>query len=61
MQLVIGIVLGVAAGLAVGALVASRVAIGRRRAAAEQEIARMTADAERSADAIRREAQVEAK
>jgi len=61
MQLVIGIVLGVAAGLAVGALVASRVAIGRRRAAAEQEIARLTADAERSADAIRREAQVEAK
>ena len=61
MQLVIGIVLGVAAGLAVGALVASRVAIGRRRAAAEQEIERMAADAQRSADAIRREAQVEAK
>jgi ribonucrease Y len=61
MQLVIGILLGAAAGLAAGALVASRMAIGRRRAAADQEIERMTADAQRSADAIRREAQVEAK
>jgi ribonuclease Y len=61
MQLVIGILLGAAAGLALGALLGSRLAIGRRRAAAQEEIERTTADAKRSADAIRREAQVEAK
>jgi ribonucrease Y len=61
MQLVIGILVGVAAGLVVGIVAGSRVLLGRRRAAAQEAIQRMTTDAERAAEAIRREAQVEAR
>ncbi len=40
MLVVIGSLIGVVAGLVIGALVGSRVAIGRKRTAAEAEIAR---------------------
>jgi ribonuclease Y len=59
MLVVIGILIGVAVGLAVGIVVGSRVLIGRRVAAAQEEAERAVADARRAADAIRREAQVE--
>jgi ribonuclease Y len=59
MLVVIGSLIGVAAGLVVGALVGSRFALGRRRSAADAEIARSLDEAKRGAEAIRREAQVE--
>ena len=59
MLVVIGSLIGLAAGLVVGAVFGSRFAIGRRRAAADAEIARSLDEAKRGADAIRREAQVE--
>jgi ribonuclease Y len=59
MLVVIGILIGVAVGLAVGIVVGSRVLIGRRVAAAQEESERAVADARRTAEAIRREAQVE--
>jgi len=55
--LILGIVLGVLAG----ALVGTRVLGSRRLAAAETEHDRVTGEAARAADAIRREAQVEAR
>ncbi len=61
MLVLIGTLIGLAVGLAVGVIAGSRIVLGRRRAAAEQEIERMAADARRSAEAIRREAQVEAR
>jgi ribonucrease Y len=61
MLVLIGTLIGLAVGLAVGVIAGSRIALGRRRAAAEQEIERMAADARRGAEAIRREAQVEAR
>jgi hypothetical protein len=61
MLVVIGILIGVVAGLAVGVLVGSRVLMGRRQAAAQGEAERAVADATRAAEAIRREAQVEAR
>ena len=61
MLVFIGIVIGGLAGLAVGAVVGARFLMARRFAAAEQERDRLTADATRAAEAIRREAQVEAR
>ena len=61
MLVLIGTLIGLAVGLAVGVIAGSRIVLGRRRAAAEQEIERMAADARRDAEAIRREAQVEAR
>ncbi len=61
MLVTIGTLIGVAAGILIGALVGSRYAIGRKRTAAEAEIARNVAEATHSAEAIRREAQVEAR
>jgi ribonuclease Y len=55
--LILGIVLGVLAGLLFG----TRVLVSRRAAAAEAERERVTADAVRAAEAVRREAQVEAR
>jgi ribonuclease Y len=59
MLVVIGSLIGLVAGLVVGAVFGSRFAIGRRRAAADAEIARSLDEAKRGAEAIRREAQVE--
>jgi len=61
MLILIGILIGLVAGGAVGVVVGSSVAIGRRRAAADREIERLRGDAERASEAIRREAQVEAR
>ncbi len=62
MLVLIGIlVAGALLGVAVGVVAGSRIILRRRHAAAEGEIERRTADAARSADAIRREAQVEAR
>jgi len=61
MLTLIGILIGLAAGIAVGLVAGSRLVVGRRRRAAEEEIERTTADASRAAEAIRREAQVEAR
>ena len=58
---VIGIVLAAAIGLAVGVTAGVRVIAGRRLAEAERARERVTSDAERAAEAIRREAQVEAR
>ncbi len=55
--LILGIVLGVLAG----GLVGTRMLVTRRAAAAAAESDRVTTDAARAADAIRREAQVEAR
>jgi ribonuclease Y len=55
--LILGIVLGVLAGLLFG----TRVLVSRRAAAAEADRERVTADAVRAAEAVRREAQVEAR
>jgi ribonuclease Y len=60
MQLVVGIVVGLAIGGA-GAYVLTRVLLGGRVAAARQEQQQLFATAERDAEAIRREAQVEAR
>jgi ribonucrease Y len=61
MLIVIGILIGVALGLVVGATVGSRVLMGRRVVAAREETERLTEEADRAADAIRREAQVESR
>ncbi len=61
MLIVIGILIGVAVGLAVGATIGSRVLMGRRVLAAREETERLTEEARRAADAIRREAQVESR
>ena len=60
MQLVVGIVVGLAVGAAAAYVVARFVLSGRVRAAAEER-ERLLADAGRDAEAIRREAQVEAR
>jgi ribonucrease Y len=62
MAILIGLlILGVLVGLALGVLVGARLLATRRVAAAERERERLTADAHRAAEAIRREAQVEAR
>jgi ribonuclease Y len=61
MLTLIGIVIGLVAGAAVGLVAGSRLVVGRRRREAEVEIERTTADANRAAEAVRREAQVEAR
>ncbi len=61
MLVLIGILIGLAAGLMVGAIVGSQFAIGRKRTAAEAEIARNVAESTHAAEAVRREAQVEAR
>jgi ribonuclease Y len=60
MLLVVGILIGLAAGAA-GAYVIARLVLGNRLQAATEERDRLLADAERDAEAIRREAQVEAR
>ena len=55
------LVLGIALGLLVGLFAGTRLLVSRRAAAAERERVRLTAEAERAAEAIRREAQVEAR
>src|SRR5262245_5463013 len=60
MLLVLGILIGLAAGAA-GAYVVARVILGSRLQAATEERDRLLADAGRDAEAIRREAQVEAR
>jgi ribonuclease Y len=60
MLLVVGILIGLAVG-AVGAYVVARLVLGNRLQAATEESQRVLADAERDAEAIRREAQVESR
>lgn len=60
MQFVIGIVIGLLAG-AVAAVVVGRVVFARRLDDVRREGERATADAQRAAEAIRREAQIEAR
>jgi ribonuclease Y len=60
MQLAIGVLIGLAAGLLL-AVLGLRVVIGRRLRDARDEHTRLTDEAKRSAEAIRREAQLEAK
>jgi ribonuclease Y len=60
MLLVVGILIGLAAGAA-GAYVVARLILGNRLQAATEERERVLADAERDAEAIRREAQVESR
>jgi ribonuclease Y len=60
MLLVVGILIGLAVGAA-GAYLVARVLLGSRLQAANEERQRLVADAERDAEAIRREAQVEAR
>jgi ribonuclease Y len=60
MLLVVGILIGLVAGAA-GAYVVARLVLGNRLQAATEERDRLLADAERDAEAIRREAQVEAR
>ncbi|HEY3068828.1 MAG TPA: ribonuclease Y [Gaiellaceae bacterium] len=60
MQLAIGVLIGLAAGVVV-AVLGIRLFAGRRLAGAAAESRRVSEEATRSADAIRREAQVEAK
>ncbi len=61
MLVLIGILIGLAVGGLVGVVLGSSVAIGKRRAAADREIERLTTEASRAAEAVRREAQVEAR
>ncbi len=61
MLVLIGTLIALAAGLVVGAIVGSQFAIGRKRTAAEAEIARNVAESTHAAEAVRREAQVEAR
>jgi ribonucrease Y len=61
MLVLIGTVVGLAAGLALGLVVGARLLLGRRFAAARAEVERLTSEARRAADALRREAQVEAR
>jgi ribonuclease Y len=60
MELVVGIVVGLAVGAA-GAYALTRVLLGGRVAAARQEREQLLATAKRDAEAIRREAQVDAR
>jgi ribonuclease Y len=60
MELGIGVLIGLAAGLLV-AVLGLRVVIGRRLRNARDEHTRLTDEAKRAAEAIRREAQLEAK
>ena len=60
MELAIGIIAGLAVG-GIGALLVSRFALAGRVARARQEREELLAEAGRSADAIRREARVEAR
>jgi ribonuclease Y len=60
MQLGIGVLIGLAAGLVL-AVLGLRVVIGRRLRNARDEHTRLTDEAERAAEAIRREAKLEAK
>jgi len=55
------LILGIALGVLAGGFVGTRVLVSRRAAAAARERERLTADAGRAAEAIRREAQVEAR
>jgi ribonucrease Y len=62
MGLSIGLlILGIVLGLLLGVFAGARLLVSRRAAASELERERLGADAERSAEAIRREAQVEAR
>ncbi len=61
MLVVISIVIGALIAVAVAVAIGSRVLVGRRLAAAERERERVTSEAQRAAEAIRREAQVEAR
>ena len=61
MLVLIGILIGVAVGLAVGIVAGSRVILGRRRSATLDDLERRREEATRAAEAIRREAQVEAR
>jgi len=61
MLVLIGILVGALLGLAAGVIAGSRIILRRRHATAVAEIERMRVDASRSADAVRREAQVEAR
>jgi ribonucrease Y len=60
MELVIGILVGLAVGVG-AALLAARFLVSRRAASTSAEHERLTDDAKRAAEAIRREAQVEAR
>src|SRR5688572_24243203 len=60
MELVIGVLVGLAVGVG-AALVAARYLVSRRAASTSAEHERLTDDAKRAAEAIRREAQVEAR
>jgi ribonucrease Y len=60
MQLGIGVLVGLAAGLLV-AVLGLRLFMGRRLGAARAEEARLTGEAKRSAESLRREAELEAK
>jgi len=60
MQLGMGVLVGLAAGLLV-AVLGLRLFMGRRLGAARDEQARLTGEAKRSADAVRREAELAAK
>jgi ribonuclease Y len=60
MQLGIGVLVGLAAGLLV-AVLGLRLFMGRRLSAARDEQARLTGEAKRSAESVRREADLEAK
>ena len=55
------LILGIALGAVAGGLLGMRTMVSRRAAAAEAERERITADAVRDAEAVRREAQVEAR
>jgi ribonucrease Y len=62
MGLSIGLlILGIVLGLLLGVFAGARLLVSRRAAASELERERLGADAERSAESIRREAQVEAR
>ena len=55
------LILGIVLGLLLGVFAGARLLVSRRASASELERERLGADAERSAEAIRREAQVEAR
>jgi ribonucrease Y len=61
MAILIGLILGIVAGLALGLLLGTRVLLTRRARAAEEERRRLGDVAARAAEAIRREAEVEAR
>ncbi len=53
------LILGILLGLVLGAFLGTRVFVSRRLSAAERDRQRLLADAERAAEAVRREAQIE--